>query len=205
MSTVLIFKDRRVRAAGLLNSPREINRLTRGETATLRLLDPSDTLLVQTGDTVTISQGDTETYDIVEVESGATLDIDGTLNINERLINNGTVDNDGTISIQDGEKSDVTEYARYAGKYTVAETLGSEQKYRERLPSDASVSSLLVKFEPESSLQDRQIPGVFGLISAVTDTRPPALSQNEFEVEIQILTTTQEYSTLTDVRNDLEV
>jgi len=205
MTTVLIFQDRRVRADALLNSPREINRLTRGETATLQLLDPSDTLLVETGGTVTISQGDTESYDFVEVESGGTLDVDGTLNINERLINNGTVDNDGTINIQDGEQTDVTEYARYAGKYTVSETLGGEQKYRERLPSDSSVSSLLVKFEPKESLQNRQIPGVFGLIDGVTDTRGPALSQNEFEVTVRILATTQEYNTLTDVQNELEV
>jgi len=205
MTTELRFKERTVRADGLLSSPAEVNQSTRGGTATLRLLNPSDALVVRSGETHTVPTGETETFDRVIIETNATLTVDGTLEVFEFLNNDGTVDNNGVITFTDGEKEDLLKYQPFAGKFTVTETLASEQTFRERLPDDAEVSSLLVRFVPDTDLQDRQIGGVYGLIDGVTDSRPAALSQDEIEVTVRVLANSGEYSSLTDAENDLAV
>jgi len=185
----------------------EVNNRSRGETATFDVFIPEQKTLT-VNNSHTVKAGTTELYYNVIVESNATLSVKGTLLINGQLDvkQNGTVNSSGgTVNVASGgEFSSLLKYDRHAGSYNVVATLDSTQRYNELLPLNANINSLVVGLEPDSSLQNDDIAGKWGLISNITDGRTQATTNNVITIEIDILADMTEYSDVSNVQSNLE-
>jgi len=169
---------------------------TRGETVSFEFWATDGTKNLTVSGSVTIDS--VEFYDSVTVESGATLTItsNGKL-LTGSLTSNGTIDNDGIIINDLGINNsfeDLVEYGDYAGKFSTTETLNGKQKYREFIPSDANVDSLLVGIEPNNELENKNVPPIWGVVESVSDPRNPALNTKNYQMTVRILAEKSEYS-----------
>jgi len=188
----------------LLNDPEGVNRLTKGDTATFRVFEAEERFIVL--EDTTVQSGETKTATATVIDENATLTVDGTLETGRLEIRDGTLDNNNTVTItEETGGMDLLTYADRAGGFTTNETLDSAVTFREFLPDAGDVTSLLVGVEPDNSLQERDIPGIWGLVESVRDTRPPALNRDEIEVQVRVLARYGEYPDHAAVRSDLEV
>lgn len=183
------------------------NITTRGQDVEFTLwLPPSDSDLV-VSDSVTIAG--TNAYDTITVESGGTLTITGTGNVyTGEVANNGTIDNQGTLVINSsfkGSFENVIQYGDYAGKTTTVELLSGEHRYREFVSASPDIDSLLVGIEPSNDLQNKDITGVWGVISGVSDPRGPALNTHRYTITITILAEYSEFSDHNSAETTLKV
>jgi len=154
----------------------------------------------------TVESGTLEIYDTVTVNSGDTLQVNGTLQTNQ-LTNNGTIDNNGTVRTLSGGGALplLRQYDDFGGGYATIETLTSETKYRDQLPSDASVDTQAIGIEPSQTLKDRDVTGVWALVDSVDDTRPLALSDERVRIETTVLSEYSEYNNHSELETDLQV
>jgi len=187
------------------SAPAELSNITRGDTITLDLqFDVKSELTVASGETVTIQSGTTQFHDTVTVDG--TLVVDGTLISYTPITDNGTLENNGTISvINDGLTKLLEQYDRVAGDFAAIETLTNGQKFREQLPDNGAVNSLVVGIEPADELQSRSIPGLWGLIVDITDNRNRPLINPQVQLEVRILDEYSQFNSVTDVQNSLRV
>jgi len=179
-------------AEAALNDIRRLNQLTRGGRATLDLLlgGDSGTLTVESGETYTVSSGTTEIFASRNVQEN------GQVNVEEG----------GTLNMTGGDGIEILQkYQDYAGKYTVSETLDSTQRYKDNLPSGIDVSSLVVGINPASKLQTEDIPGVWGLVDRVEDSRNTSLNQERYELSVRVLDRYSAYSDHASIKGDLEL
>lgn len=190
------------------SDPSDINNRTRGDRATFDLkiaTDPPD-LVVAAGETRTVESGTIEIYNDVTVNGDLTVNgilvVYGTLNVS-----GGSVDSSGgTINnLSQNPFERVIEHDRHAGSYSLTGTLGNAQRYKERLPANPNISSLVVGLEPATQLQDKRIIGKWGLIRNITDNRTRALTNPVVSLEIDILADYPEYSDVADVQSALEI
>jgi len=188
----------------LLNEPSGVNQLTRGETAELTVFEAEERLITLTDKT--IETGEVKNLSAVIIDENATLTVNGTLNTGRIEIINGTLDNNGTVTV-DGETGgmDILTYADRAGSFATQNTLDATVKFREFLPDTGDLTSLLVGVEPANDLQEEDIPGIWGLIESVEDARRPVLNAEEITVEIRVLSRWQDFADHTAVRNTLEI
>ena len=173
----------------------ELNNITRGDTATF-VFDFNDIgtdLTVASGDTYTIETNTIEAYDSIIVDG--TLVVNGTLYGNDLTVN-GTLDNNGTVDINQGQVTDyntLLDYDEYSRKYARLETLDAAQPYREFFDTTDFLDSLVFGIEPAQTLQNEDIPGVWGLVSNIEDSRPMQLNYNRLTITLDILATYDEY------------
>lgn len=187
------------------SAPSESNTITRGETATYVFGNVQKTLTVESGTTYTIPSGETERYDLVIVNG--TLEINGTLETDTIEVN-GSVTGSGTLDVNDQyafELADVEPYSTYSGKFSINETLGSQQPYNELIPSSATIDTLLIGIEPTADLKNKTIEGYWGLIENITDNRNRPLSNSAVEIQIRVLAPYDEYADHSAVQTDLEI
>jgi len=199
-------------SAGVLDVPKETssisgsNQINLGGTATFEFREMHSRLTVQNGETVTVSNGDTERFDFVTVESGGTLTVDGTLEADE-LTNNGTLNVNGTLKVNERfafELEDLRPYREYAGNATLRETLNGTQRFSERI-DESVLDTLVIGVEPDQSARDDAIPGVWGVVERVTDSRNQPLATNVATIELRVLAPFNEYSSVSDVTSDLRI
>lgn len=178
--------DETIPVESVLNEPEEINRLTKGDTATfvLRLYDD---LTVTSLQNKTIQSGESEIYESVNVAEN------GTLNVEEN----------GSINATETQQR-LEPYAKEAGAFARQQTLDNTQRYREHIATD-TISSIVIGLEPSPLLKDKQIEGVWGLLASAVDTRVPALSNNEFTIEVEILAPFSDFGSYSDVQTTLEM
>jgi hypothetical protein len=172
-------------AKAATNGPADLNRPTRGETAAWTFRLASEALVVPSGETYTVESGTEEVY--------SSADIDGTLNV------------DGTLTLTEGQFDTLRQLADHAGSFATVQTLNNTQNYREQIPSDASVDSIVVGIEPAQALKDRNVDGVWGIVSNGTDARSAALSRNLFQLEVQVLAEYSEYADHSAIETALQV
>lgn len=149
---------------------------------------------------------DLENYDVVTVENGATLTINSgaTLQANQ-LVNNGTVDNNGSLIVNSDTFGAIIDYHKHAGSFATVELQNNKINYKSQLPSSANISSLLWGIEPADSLQSSNIEGVWGLLESLDNNRNPQLTTDIFSAEILVLATFSEYASVSDVETDLQI
>jgi len=166
-----------------------INELTRGNTSTLNLQLPMESLTVEPGETYTVVSGTTEIFKTVNVKEG------GQLNIEEdaELIETG---GDGLAKLQ--------QYQDHAGSYVRRGSINNTHTFSLQIPQNIDISSLLVGVEPAADLQNNDVPGIWGLVSNITDARTDALSNEEVQIELDVLARYDEYSDHAAATNDLE-
>lgn len=190
------------------SDPSDINNRTRGGATPFNLSVP------QSPDNLVISSGETHTVEAGTVEVWNDVTVDGELTVNGILVVYGTLDSvDGTVNSEHGTIDTLTQnpfsrllaHDRHAGSYTLTETLGNAQKYKERLPASPNINSLVVGLEPATDLSDRDIAGKWGLISNVTDNRTRALTNPVVTLEIDILAEYSEFNDVAAVKTDLEI
>jgi len=145
-----------------------------------------------------------EFYDTVIIANRNTLTVTGELYARE-ITNNGILNNDGGVVTLQDAFSDLRDYEQFAGKYVLSETLNSTQRYKERLPTTAPISSLLVGIQPAQELQDRDLPAIWGLINNVDDSRPQPLTVNRLVLDVDVLATTDDYSDFETTAQNLEI
>lgn len=173
------------------NDIAELDNKTRGDTATFELHSMNgETLTVESGETHTISSGETEIYQRVNVLEN------GTLNIEE----NGTLIETGGDNLEE-----MQDYADHAGAFATNVTLNNTQKYREQIPTDADVDSIMIGLEPSDNLKSRGVNGIWGLVTGGSDLRTPALTNPIYSVDIQILAEFSDYDNHAAVESDLSV
>lgn len=182
------------------NGPSDINDQRRGETISVGLNIPYlEDLTIESGESYTIPSGAVEQYD--DVTNDGTLNIDGTLVVYGTLTNNGTIN--GTTTTKGSARPDLMDYNEHSSAFSTETSLSNTVYYIDRVPSTASIPSLVIGLEPSPSLQNKNIEGVWGLISDVTDNRPDALTVNNYTVSITVLSDFSEYSSPSDVVNSL--
>jgi len=182
------------------------NSITRGGSVeiTLRERDVGGELIGGSGESVTID--DTQTKKRVEINSGGSLTINGTLR-SETVDNQGTLTLNGTLTVDERlflELEDLREYREYAGNATLTETLDGTRRFAETI-NTAAVDSLVIGIEPNDSLKDRGIPGVWGVVDSVTDARNRQLTTNAITLSLTVLAPFSEYNSVSDVTNDLRI
>jgi hypothetical protein len=140
--------------------------------------------------------------------------VDGTLTVNGLLVVYGTLDSvDGTVNVVDGTinnlssnpATELLSYDRHAGSYSLTETLNNTQRYKERLPTNANINSLVVGLEPATDIQHRSVIGKWGLISNVIDNRTRAFTNDVVSLEIDILADYAEYADVNSVQTVLAI
>ena len=189
------------------NDVNSLNNITKGESATFRFdfNDKGTDLTVASGETYTVETNTIEAYNSIVVDG--TLTVNGTLFGNDLTVN-GTVNNNGTIDINEGQVIDydtLLDYDEYAGKYTRLETFDAAQPYREFIDTTDFLDSLVFGIEPEPTLQNEDIPGVWGLVSGIEDSRNNPLSVNRFTITVDILATYNEYADHASLETALKV
>ena len=205
-TTVTIHKagQKLIEADAVSSPPRESNVIARGEQAVFTFENLSTRLIVESGDTETIPAGETEQIDIVTVNG--TLVVDGTLEVDE-LEATGTVDVNGELRVNEKFAfglDDLEAFRPFAGKYTRTETLNSTQPFREFVPGSGP-DSLVIGIEPNADLQEKNIPGVWGLISSIDDDRAAPLATQRATVTVDVLAEYSAYADVSAVRSELEV
>jgi len=153
--------------------------------------------------THTVKSGETEIYGTLSIGQFSKVIVEGVL-IAEDIINNGFLDNNNRIYNGFTAEGFIQRLDDYAGKFTVSETLAASQQYREFIPVDTRIESLLLGIEPSTDLQNKDIGGIWGLVQNVTDSRNQAISTTRHTLEVQILERYREYETHTDVERDLQ-
>jgi len=184
-----------ITAKSAVNSPAQLNTVTRGDTAqfTFRVAGSgltADSLVVQSSETYTVSANTTEIYTQTDVKEN------GQLNVEEN----------GTLNVTGGDnRGELEQYADHAGAFSSLTTLNNTQKFREQIPTDADVNSILLGIEPSQTLKDRGINGIWGLVTNGTDERTSALTNNQYTIELQVLAEYADYSDRQALTTDLEI
>lgn len=173
----------------------------RGETARVRLWfdtssHDSEELYVGRGSSETIAAGTTVTTDIVYVDG--TLTVDGTLNAGEVRVDDGTltVSDTGALNVADTNRSvaSMQEYGYWPAAPTTNIDIDAVPTYRERLPPSASVTSLVIGFEPSDSIQDRGKRGFWGIVTGVDDATNSPLTNYQLEFSVFVLADYRDYA-----------
>jgi len=95
------------------------------------------------------------------------------------------------------------EYCRYAGRAATNQTIDGTVKYRERLPDDATVPSIVVALKPSGYLSARQTPGLWVLLDSYDDPTDNIPDIARIEAEVTFLATTHQYPTKTALEAEL--
>jgi len=180
------------------------NQRTRGETASIEVNIPnsSDDLVVSSDRT--IEADETLQFDSVTVQSGVTLTVNGELYANSLTVDGDIVVN-GTVLVFGPLLDILTDFDSYAGSFATQEMLDGTVKFKEQLPPDAPVESLLVGIKPSTNIRNQEVAALWGLVTDVVDTRPRALSINRLEIEVTVVSTFDEYESRSDVTTNLEL
>lgn len=162
-------------------------------------------LVVANGETYAIASDESELFATVLIESGGTLTLDGTL-LYSSLTNNGTFNNNGTTIQGTVDTGPILQdLDAHAGAFSIVETLDSSLYYRPNIPSSGSISDLAIGIEPSPSLQNNNVPGVWGVITNVTDLRPNALTNTMYSVEVTVLARYSQYADYNTMQANLKV
>lgn len=202
--TVYINDNTTLEADVVTSSLSVSNQIARGESVEITLRDVDLQLIVGDGETVVID--DTQEINRVKINSGGTLTVDGTLRADE-LGNQGTLNVNGTLTVSESvgvELEGIRQYREYAGNATLTETIDGTQRFSETIDTGA-LDSLVIGIEPNSDLKNRGIPGVWGVVDSVSDSRNRQFSTNAITLSLKVLAPYSEYNTVSGVTNDLRI
>jgi len=119
----------------------------------------------------------------------------------------GTLDLNGDLEVNEKyalELEDLLLYREYAGQYDLRETLDSTQRFSEQI-DESVLTTLVIGIEPSDDLQDRGIPGVWGLVDDVRDERSSTLTRSAVGIDITILAPFSEFGTVSAVKSSLKL
>jgi hypothetical protein len=204
--TIYKSDGRQVIAGGATSAPESLNSIARGGTVSYSFRNLETKLIVDSGETETIPGGDTETIDFATVADGGTLVVDGRLECDELDVD-GTLDLNGELDVNERyalELEDLLVYREYAGQYNLRETLDSTQRYSEQI-DESVLTTLVMGIEPSADLQDRGIPGVWGLVDTIRDERASTLTRSVVGIDLTVLAPFSEYDSVSAVKNDLKL
>jgi hypothetical protein len=188
-----------------VGEPAQLNRISRGDSVTFQFRNLATRLSVPSGASETIASSETRRIDFVDV-SGA-LVVDGRLECDELSVDGGTVDVNGTLSVNERvalELADLRKYREYSGEYTLHDTLDATKKFTEQI-DETVLNSLVIGIEPTGELKNNGIPGVWGVLDEIVDARSAPLVDSSVTVEMTVLAPFDEYSSVTDVTSALKI
>ena len=102
-------------------------------------------------------------------------------------------------------RDNLLEYQRHAGSYTINDTLNNTRRYRETIPGNTAVESLLIGIEPNSELKAAGVRGFYGLVRSISDARTPAFTNPAVNLEVDVAAGYSEYSSLSVAEDALEL
>lgn len=139
----------------------------------------------------------------IETESNGTL----TAEFNAGDPNNWTTGGSAsfTFELDTTDQTVVEEFAQWAGSFTTMEMLDNTVKFRDQLPSSATIDSCVLGINPSSDLDNDNIVGVWGLVESIDNQRNQPLTTNRYQFSLTVLAPYSEYADHTAVSNDLEI
>lgn len=141
----------------------------------------------------------------IETKSNGTVTAEFAVNSVSELNNKTRGDSASfEIELSEADFGTLRNYDEFGGKYTTFETLDSTIPYREFIQTK-TISSLVVGIEPEQSLKDRDVTGIWGIIDTVTDSRNNALSINRINLDVTILAPYTDYADHTAIETALKI
>lgn len=101
--------------------------------------------------------------------------------------------------------STLLQYGEWGGKYSTNRMIDGTLKYVERIPSSASIDSIVLGIEPSTSLQSADINGAWGLIDNVSDIREAPLGTNRINISLTVLAEYTDYADHTAIETALQI
>lgn len=95
----------------------------------------------------------------------------------------------------------VREYGRWAGRYTLKETIDGTPRFSEHLPASATVDSIVVKLEPGDALD--RTPGLWVVLDDVDDQTRFPRDMARVGLRFTVLARGDQYDTRSQLKNDL--
>lgn len=195
-------------AENVISDVSGLNLISQGERARIEVVETGERFTVPSGETVVIEAGETREHSIVEVPSGSTLTVDGTLNCEDLRVQ-GTLNGSGSVNISEAfiiEYEELEPFSEFASQYVRHETLDASQRIRPTIPDTASIDSPLVGVRALNDLADRDVRGFWAAIDRVVDTRNRALTDGpRVRFEVTKLAPFDEYSDYQSARDGLEI
>lgn len=146
---------------------------------------PADTELhVESGETHTVAAGTTEQY--------------------QRVVTDGTVTVDGTLTVTETGFNALRDYLDFAGTTVIRTPVNHQPWYHEDLPGDARVPSQVLKIEPSTDLQNAGVVGVWAIVTGGADRRNSALTRRVLELEFRPVAEASEYADFAALEADLK-
>jgi len=181
------------------------NNWTRGEVIPFEFQLPDFTANVTISNDTTIR--DTLNADTLTVQAGVTLTIASGAVVQVRAVSNqGTIQNFGTLTTMGAAfETLLNDYQEWAGSYQTQTSINGVTAFKNQLPSNETISSLVWGIEPSSDLTADNVVGVWGLVDNIQDNRPQATTTNRHTVDIRVLAEFDEYSDITALENDLQI
>jgi len=109
------------------------------------------------------------------------------------------------FELPESDFNTLLDFTDFAGSYSAYEGDDNLYRYIEHLPNDASFSSLVVGINPSQDLQDRDVPGVWGLIETVEDTRNQPLSDTRIALEVFVIAEFDDFADADALRAERDV
>lgn len=95
----------------------------------------------------------------------------------------------------------VREYTRWAGRYSMTETIDGTPRFTEHTPSDASVDSIVVKLEPDTGLTATD--GLWVILDDVDDRTRYAEDLARINISFTVLARGDQYASRAGIKNAL--
>lgn len=95
------------------------------------------------------------------------------------------------------------DYLDYGGRVTVTQAINGTPHFRERIPSDADVDSIVVDLVPQTSADWNYTPGFWAVITGGDDVSQYVDDFARLDVQMTVIAKADDYADRTALKNDL--
>jgi hypothetical protein len=175
-----------------------------GKGQTIPFYTKQEDLVVSSGETYTVESGTWEYFSDVTIESGGTLDVNGTL-VAVSITNDGTLDNDGVVI------NGASKYAAYnrvndlidaAGNGTVELDYQGVPAFQDIVRPQANVNSMVIKVEGVDLPEFRDF---WAFVTDGSNDTTILGAKEDLQLETTVIAPVDEYGDRTTLENAVEV
>lgn len=112
-----------------------------------------------------------------------------------------TLSTDGTLTTAIDRYEEVREYSRFAGRYSLTESIDGTPRFSEHTPADASVDSIVVQLSPGDDLTATD--GLWVILDDVDDATRFPKDQMRISLDMTVLARADEYDDRAAIKSAL--